>query len=1349
MPEPRPHPEIVLAVFADLLDADAETVVRRLQQESDDVAREVRLLLDDDASSLELEPDDFTAAVTALVSPEQVAMPASPAGFELQELIGRGAMGEVYHAIQHSPRRSVALKFVDGDGLAEAQALVDARHPSIPEVYVVESIPGGAYIAMELVAGVPLRTWMSSVDLDAKLALFEQLCRGVHQIHRHGLLHRDLKPLHVLVDAQGPRLVDFGLAIEHGRAANETVGTAPYLADEVLMGGPASVASEVFALTCILVEMVTGELAMPSDGTAKAQRSARGDHQVPPSPSGLQGLVRRGLGPAEHRPLSAEALADEVAQLLRKRNPLTPGTKRLLRRSAAGLAVVGVLVVVGLAGLQWQARQHERRADAALVSLQENLATASTSPEGKADSLVLFAELAEVTGTQAAGWARVAAADRLLDLGDRRGSQDLLAHVFETGGPPKKAAADRLATGFLQDRAWESLGEVAQLLPDSRRDELSTRAAVGLRDWGLSDVSLPPIIEALAGATATDLQAREISVSNNGYLAFERGRVHRGPLVPTLAPAIELGPSEVGGRRLPFVVNVDGPMVLFDSPNSDALSLRRPTESGWLEVADVQLEGQLWSATAGDLNGDGVPTVFAGTAPNPRQLRALEPPDWIARPVDPDLDNTASDFTQLEVADLDGDGVLELIVALGPWRAHDVRVYHQRLDGSLQMMARVRLGGKAALRVLPMADGTSRLACLKIDTYPNPRLFGDDQPLGKPAGLHVFAFNGTQLVQTVSHPIDALRLPWAGVHVGDLDGDGDVDIIGGGQDDGVIIEMDATGGVVDVFRVDGLRALATADLDGDGDDELLVNLDDDPQVWVLGSGTDSVPRRPRRMAADPGPLERLALYGPAARLTRTRADVEPDAQTAAALYLKSARLFELDGHPNQALGMIEASLDRLPTPAGYTEKSALLSTLVRYPEMATLPVEYRRGPIDLDVTSWDLRSTLPAAHWRSPVALHHVPGDGLEIEGTPRDGVLLSIPMVRTADVVGVEIDVDLFSAEMGVQLTAELVAQGQPVVGTRVHTWGGAQLVRRWTQCTVGASSRDLALSRHQTHPVDAPTHHQARVAYDNGDLACGLALVDSSPLGHSEFFRRSEPVELPERMELVVRLAGDEPAARLAGVLTKLVVTGLVPLPVDESSVRRRVVLGTADSGDRRTLDPLEQLELDAAEGRVGQDANALAAVLSDPRLLAALRRHPDFWIDSLREHHPQRLESLIPQVWRIALGSGSSEATRQHLGAVWMDELPISSEEASAYLLDRATLLAPTQPYRARQILTRLGTSGPLPEQASSWVFLAALEAKNGDADAARAACEQARQATTLALLTEDLISAESVLDGLCAP
>jgi hypothetical protein len=98
--------------------------------------------------------------------------------------------------------------------------------------------------------------------------------------------------------------------------------------------------------------------------------------------------------------------------------------------------------------------------------------------------------------------------------------------------------------------------------------------------------------------------------------------------------------------------------------------------------------------------------------------------------------------------------------------------------------------------------------------------------------------------------------------------------------------------------------------------------------------------------------------------------------------------------------------------------------------------------------------------------------------------------------------------------------------------------------------------------------------------------------------------------------------------------------------------------------------------------------------------------------------------------------------------MDELAVSSEAAAAYLLDRATLLAPDQPYRARQILTRLGTSGPIQEQASSWVFLAALEARNGDVDAARTACKQAREATTLALLTEDLISAESVLDAVCA-
>lgn len=1344
MPEPRPQAGHVLTLFADLLDCDPATVDHRLAQVPVAVAAEVRALLEDDASSAELHPDDFTHAVAALVGPDRTRMPPSPVGFEVLSLIGRGAMGEVYHAIQQSPRRSVALKFVDGDGVAEAQALVDARHPSIPEVYLVESTPHGAFVAMELVEGVPLKTWAATADLDACLVLFEQLCQGVEQIHRRGLLHRDLKPAHVLVDDRGPRLVDFGLAIDREQAANVTVGTAAYLADEVLDGGPATVASEVFSLTCILVEMVTGSRAMPRARTAQAQRTARRTHELPALPPGVDPIVRRGLGPAADRHPSAAALAEAIRELLRARNPLVPAPNHRRRRQAlVALGLVGTLALIGLIVVQWRMLQHEHDAEAALQRLE---ATLAGTPAEQAESLVRFANLEQAEGTVAADRARLLAADRLASVGDRRGSQDLLAEVFEQSAPFRNQAAEGLAAGFLEDRNWGSVAAVATLLPKPLRGSLQTRAAVGLRDWYRDDIELPKLVQALRDATPTHVKARTIWTGGGRYLAFDGGQVVEGPLSPTLSPATPVGGREAWGRRIPFVVGEE-PLVVYDRPENDQVVLRHPTAAQWDDFAEVELAGQVWSAALGDPNGDGTPTLFLGTAPAPRHLSALEPPDWTPKIVDAGLDRTDSDYEQLEIADLDGDGVDELIMALGPWQAHDVRVYRQLADGSLTLLGRARLGGAAHIAVVPLQDGTSRLACLKVDTYPNPRIFGAETPLGKPAGLHVFAFDGKRLAQTESYPIQGLSLPWAGVQVGDFDGDGDADIVGGGSQDSVILELDAQGAVVDEHRVDGMRALGTADVDQDGVDELLVNLDDDARVWVLGAGKLRVPTRSTAVDPQSGDLERLALYGSAARMTRIRAEVEDDPQRAAQLFLDSARLFRLDEQPTPALEMLDRSLELQPTPAAWEAKAALLAYLVRYPQMATLPPQYRRGPAQLDVFRPDLVHSLPAAVWRRPLALSHPPGSGLVIEGSPGDDVVLSIPVTRTGDVVGIEVDLEVASAEMGVQLDIGLVGADGPLVGTRLLAWGGAGQVRRWTQCTVGENSRDLALDPDRPYAVDGLTRHQTRVALEGGELACALRIAFEDQVSKAGFFRRSEALQpLPQDLRVDVRITGPEPAARIQAVLRSLVVTGVVPAPVEESLERRQVVLGGLEGV---ALGPLEQLEFDARLGRTEQAVRRLASTPIDDRsaLIAAIRRQPEFWMELLRTEAPEQLTTLVPEVWSIVLASGPSQATTQHLSQLWVDALPATTPATARYLFERASRLATISPSRASRLLRRLTTEAPVAERAPSWVALAAILADAGDAAGAADACRQARASETVPLLVDDLLAAEPLLNEHC--
>src|SRR3989441_513383 len=179
--------------------------------------------------------------------------------YELLEEIGRGAQGVVFRARQKSLNRTVALKVISLGQWAskahlkrfrrEAEAAASLDHPSIVPIYEVGERDGSCYFSMKFVEGGQLdevvrRTPMSirqAVELIAKVA------RTVHYAHEHGILHRDIKPGNILLDAKGePHLTDFGLArlVESESTLTRTLevlGTPSYMAPEQAVGSNAAV----------------------------------------------------------------------------------------------------------------------------------------------------------------------------------------------------------------------------------------------------------------------------------------------------------------------------------------------------------------------------------------------------------------------------------------------------------------------------------------------------------------------------------------------------------------------------------------------------------------------------------------------------------------------------------------------------------------------------------------------------------------------------------------------------------------------------------------------------------------------------------------------------------------------------------------------------------------------------------------------------------------------------------------------------------------------------------------------------------------------------------------------------
>src|SRR5213592_3652827 len=198
--------------------------------------------------------------------------------YELLEEIGRGGQGVVYRARQKSLNRPVALKVIGlGQWAAkvhlkrfrlEAEAAARLDHPCIVPIHEVGERESCCYFSMNLVEGSQLDEVVKRKPLPLRRAaeLIAKLARAVHYAHGHGILHRDIKPGNVLLDAKGePHLTDFGLArlVETESTVTHTMevlGTPSYMAPEQAVGNNAAVRSvtDVYGLGAVLYQLLTG-----------------------------------------------------------------------------------------------------------------------------------------------------------------------------------------------------------------------------------------------------------------------------------------------------------------------------------------------------------------------------------------------------------------------------------------------------------------------------------------------------------------------------------------------------------------------------------------------------------------------------------------------------------------------------------------------------------------------------------------------------------------------------------------------------------------------------------------------------------------------------------------------------------------------------------------------------------------------------------------------------------------------------------------------------------------------------------------------------------------------------------
>src|SRR5437773_10480368 len=304
--------------------------------------------------------------------------------YELLEEIGRGGQGVVYRARQKSLNRPVALKVIGlGQWAAkvhlkrfrlEAEAAARLDHPCIVPIHEVGERESCCYFSMNLVEGSQLDEVVKRKPLPLRRAaeLIAKLARAVHYAHGHGILHRDIKPGNVLLDAKGePHLTDFGLArlVETESTVTHTMevlGTPSYMAPEQAVGNNARVSSatDIYGLGAVLYQLLTGHPPFAAGTTYETIKLLL--ETEPRQPRLLNPKIDRDLSTIclkclekepQRRYASAVALAEDLERWL-KHEPIqarrigvfTRGKKWLRRNPTSALLAASLVALAAAAG---------------------------------------------------------------------------------------------------------------------------------------------------------------------------------------------------------------------------------------------------------------------------------------------------------------------------------------------------------------------------------------------------------------------------------------------------------------------------------------------------------------------------------------------------------------------------------------------------------------------------------------------------------------------------------------------------------------------------------------------------------------------------------------------------------------------------------------------------------------------------------------------------------------------------------------------------------------------------------------------------------------------------------------
>lgn len=616
--------------------------------------------------------------------------------YEIRSYLGEGGMGAVYCAHDAVLAMEVALKSVRGMFATDAHLRDEVRvaqqvtHPNVCRIYDLVEVDGRHFIKMEYIVGETLAARIAArgpLGLAETLRIARGVADGLAAAHGKSIVHRDLKPSNIMLAGDRVVLMDFGLARAVADATRDRAGTPSYMSPEQLAGDELDPRSDLFALGCLVFEMLVGKRAFEHGSASYTELAAKRSMLAPPELPKPKWLARA------------------VSELLSTdREQRRAGLARLVRgpRRGAAIAIGAVALVAAGAAVWWWTRPpppwvpHVEK----LVAYTGNADTPALSPDGKTLVVTQDAENAnqwsvwtlpaapggELRQISPPGlrcgygrWSRDGAAVYMMC---RRDGIDTITRVPAAGGAPTYLGvgipADDCGASLLVAVREELDHHLLLQTPDGRRTTLAkqrfiarARCAPSGQHVGL--VVLDHEAPAAGALVLVDRAGKRETLVPRGVseLAFTHENSilyveQHDPLHTTLSE-IDLATRRIR-RLVPTEHNLRAP-----EPSHDGASLVFHRDITWVPIFEIGLDGQRRAKTLQQER-------LAHLVPVPGANLLL-------------ADRARLDTFDVITVDLATHAVKPLAVGVTPFPSHDGRSVYFATRADPPRLARVAIDG--------------------------------------------------------------------------------------------------------------------------------------------------------------------------------------------------------------------------------------------------------------------------------------------------------------------------------------------------------------------------------------------------------------------------------------------------------------------------------------------------------------------------------------------------------------------------------------------------------------------------------------------------------------------------------